>query len=155
MKIKYSFSRPRSSGIIAIDLREDDSLRIELVPPQARVVVRGASSVLASLRSEDISAVVALGPYLVIASDEEASIQVLKEVERGRSYATSAPVNLTDKELLKLADEDKIELDLEGIALDGRTLYVIGSHSRVRSQVTRRPATKRGSTPRLRPSSVA
>jgi YbbR domain-containing protein len=41
-------------------LREEDSLRIELVPPQARVVVRGAKSVLAALRSEDISAVVTI-----------------------------------------------------------------------------------------------
>lgn len=83
----------------------------------------------------DISAVVAAGTYLVIASDEKSSVQVLQEVERGKSYRTSAPVNLADKELLALAEGDKLELDLEGIAIVERTLYVLGSHSRKRSVV--------------------
>jgi hypothetical protein len=86
-------------------------------------------------KDEDISAVIAVGPFLVIASDERSSIQVLREVERGRSYRAGKPVQLADEALVRLADDEKIELDLEGLAVDGQTLYVLGSHSRKRSRV--------------------
>lgn len=84
----------------------------------------------------DISAVVAIDGFLVIASDEESSVQVLEEVERGKSYRALAPVNLAGEAIALTTKGDEIELDLEGLAVDGRTVYAIGSHSRKRSKVT-------------------
>lgn len=42
-------------------LREDDRVRIELVPSHARVIVTGARSVLQALQAEEISALVTIG----------------------------------------------------------------------------------------------
>jgi hypothetical protein len=83
----------------------------------------------------DISAVVAVGEFLVIASDERSSVQVLLEVERGKSYRAGVLVNLADEQIVDMAESDDVELDLEGLAVDQRTVYVIGSHSRKRSKV--------------------
>lgn len=79
-------------------LREDDRMRIEVTPPQARVVVTGPRSVLEALRPEEISAVVtipigvegvteieaeAVVPDAVLSARvEPATFQVLAEVDR-------------------------------------------------------------------------
>jgi len=93
----------------------------------------------------DVSAVVAVGSFLVIASDEGSSVQVLEEAKRGVSYRALAPVNLAGEEIVRLAENDEVELDLEGLAVHGTTVYAVGSHSRVRSRVTRNDE---GKTPR-------
>lgn len=85
-------------GVPLTVLREDDRVRIELSPSQARVIVTGARSVLESLRPEEISAVVtipvgvegvteveaeAVVPDAVLSARvEPATFQVLAEVDR-------------------------------------------------------------------------
>lgn len=69
---------------------------------------------------KDISAIGAVGDFLVIGSDEVPDrVQLLKRLAPDR-YQVSGKV--------KLRDGHK-EIDIEGIACDGRTVYVIGSHS--------------------------
>jgi YbbR domain-containing protein len=79
-------------------LREDDRVRIDLSPPQARVIVTGARSVLEALRPEEISVVVTIPvgvegvteveaeavvpDALMSARVEPATFQVLAEVDR-------------------------------------------------------------------------
>jgi len=84
----------------------------------------------------DISAVVAVDKFLVIASDEGSAVQVLEEVERGKAYRARAPVSLAGEAIALTTTGDEIELDLEGLAIDRRIVYAIGSHSRKRSKVT-------------------
>ena len=85
-------------GVPLTVLREDDRVRIELSPPEARVIVTGARSVLEALRPEEISAVVtipvgvegvteveaeAVVPDAVMSARvEPATFQVLAEVDR-------------------------------------------------------------------------
>lgn len=57
-------------------LREDNRLRIELVPPHARVIVTGARSVLAALRPEEISALVTIPEGVEGVSEVEAEAVV-------------------------------------------------------------------------------
>ena len=78
---------------------------------------------------EDISAVAVFGDgeYLVIGTDEGVEIQVLKKSGDDK-YKVEQTISLVDFET-----ED--EIDIEGIAVEGKTVYVIGSHSRKRSKV--------------------
>ena len=66
-------------------------------------------------KSRDISALGIVGDYLVIGSDETDRCQVLKSA--GRGYAL-----LADRDVV-LADDGK-EVDIEGIACEGRRVYV-------------------------------
>jgi hypothetical protein len=75
------------------------------------------------LGDRDLSAVQFVGEFLVIASDETAVLQFLRPVGEAR-YEVS-------HELQLLADQS-VEIDLEALALDGETLYALGSHSRFR-----------------------
>jgi YbbR domain-containing protein len=79
-------------------LREDNRMRIELVPPQARVVVTGARSVLDALSAADINVLVTIPEGVEGVSEVEAeavvpdgvltarvepqTFQVLAEVDR-------------------------------------------------------------------------
>lgn len=81
---------------------------------------------------EDISAIVNFGPngddFIAIGSDESQDrIQILKKTPSG-GYAVLRDIVLSDSE------EDE-ELDIEGMSIDGDTLYVIGSHSLRRKKV--------------------
>ena len=85
-------------GVPLTVLREDDRVRIELVPPQARVIVTGPRSFLENLRAEEISAVVTIPEGVegvteveaepvvpdgvLSARVEPATFQVLAEVNR-------------------------------------------------------------------------
>jgi hypothetical protein len=76
--------------------------------------------------AEDLSAVQRFGDALVIASDEGASIQVLERVSDGH-YAV--------KNTILLLPEGSTEIDIEALALDDDSLYVLGSHSWARHKV--------------------
>lgn len=78
---------------------------------------------------EDISGIAAVGDgeFLVIGNDEDNDVLVLKRVNDGK-YEELEKIKLLSEE----ADE---EIDIEGITCHGRTIYVIGSHSRKRTKV--------------------
>ena len=85
---------------------------------------------------EDISAVTKVGSYLVIGVDEgvgeaenENVIQVLKEVNSNH-YQVSHEILL-----FKGSKEEGKELDIEGIDVEGNTMYVVGSHSLRRKRI--------------------
>jgi hypothetical protein len=73
------------------------------------------------LGANDVSAVAVAGDFLVIGSDEAEAVQVLKK--DGAAYAVVADVSL---------GQPGHELDVEGVAAEGNTVYVTGSHNRVR-----------------------
>jgi len=84
----------------------------------------------------DISAVAKVGSYIVIGADEgvgeaedENLIQVLKEVD-SKHYEVSHNIFL-----FKGNKEEGREMDIEGIAAEGNTMYVVGSHSFRRERV--------------------
>jgi hypothetical protein len=70
----------------------------------------------------DISAVGQVGQnLLVIGSDEGGLVQILKKSPEGYAHLDNVVFDQKDR-----------EIDIEGIAVDGRTVYVTGSHNRVR-----------------------
>lgn len=71
----------------------------------------------------DISGLAVVGDFLVICSDETASVQVLKK--DGVNYTVLHDLIL---------DPSGKEVDLEGVAAEGNIVYVTGSHSRVRKE---------------------
>ena len=74
---------------------------------------------------QTISAVVRAGDYLVIGADEEDSIQSLQAVDGGNAYLARSAHSLSNDG----------ELDIEGIARQGNTYFVAGSHSQKRKKV--------------------
>jgi hypothetical protein len=77
-------------------------------------------------KSKDISGLGIVGDFLVIGSDETNRCQILKATDRG--YAL-----LADSDVV-LADDGK-EVDIEGIACEGKRVYAIGSHALVRPKL--------------------
>ena len=84
--------------------------------------------------SKDLSAIGQVGPYLVIGGDEAAGpnddlniIQLLLKQVNGE-YRVHEDIVLPD------VDGEGEELDIEGIAVDGNFIYVVGSHSSVRKK---------------------
>jgi len=80
--------------------------------------------------AKDLSAIGQVGPYLVIGGDEAVGpdknlniIQLLSKREDGQ-YMVGEDILLPDVD-----KNDGGELDIEGIAVDGNFIYVIGSHS--------------------------
>ena len=85
---------------------------------------------------QDISAVAQLGAWLIIGADEgvgpedsENVIQVLSPQGEDH-YAVSETIRLFEGD-----DEDGKEMDIEGLAVEDDTIYVIGSHSAKRVRV--------------------
>lgn len=81
-------------------------------------------------KSKNISALAIVGNRLVIGSDETSFVQVLKKRANGYDAPSDegkVPIILPDSEF---ANSD--EVDIEGIAVENNTVYVIGSHARVR-----------------------
>jgi hypothetical protein len=72
---------------------------------------------------KDISALAIVGDHLLIGSDETDRCQILKSTVGGYTL-------LSDNDVV-LADGGK-EVDIEAMACEGRRVYVIGSHARVR-----------------------
>ena len=84
---------------------------------------------------ENISGVALSGDFLIIGSDEEAAIQVLKK---------SAPnTYLSDKSQSIVLDNSGEEVDIEGIAVGKKYIYVVGSHSRKRQKVKEDKSSKK------------
>jgi hypothetical protein len=75
-------------------------------------------------KSKDISALCLVGEFLVIGADEGNKIQILKR--DGDHYGLIRDVVL---------DDSAKEIDIEGIACDGNTVSVVGSHSWKRESV--------------------
>lgn len=82
-----------------------------------------------AIEDEAISGVAVFeeGNFVVIGVDEGTRIQVLKRTD-DNEYSAHKTINLIDI-------ETKDEIDIEGIARDNRTFYIVGSHSRKRSKV--------------------
>lgn len=100
---------------------------------RAEVVQGEPLQIAGTLReAEDLSAVEWVFGRLAIASDEGASVQWLDGDPGGDDWRV-AP----DRVVL-LAGEP--EVDVEGLAADGDTLYVLGSHSRKRKKLKRNAA---------------
>ena len=81
-------------------------------------------------KPRDISALAIVGNRLVIGSDETSFVQVLNERANGYTVPSDegkVPIILPYSEF---ANAD--EVDIEGIAAENNTVYVIGSHARVR-----------------------
>ena len=78
-------------------------------------------------KDEDISAIVAFGDFLAIASDEsKRKIQIL-EKKTSDCYEVRKDLEI---KLPVLAEQDDQEIDIEGMSIsDDDTLFVIGSHS--------------------------
>jgi hypothetical protein len=76
------------------------------------------------LGPDDVSALGVVGDYLVIGSDAGNAVQILKRDGDGYAVIRDLPLNDTGK-----------EIDIEGIACEGDTVYVIGSHSWVRETI--------------------
>ena len=78
---------------------------------------------------EELGAVAVVGRLLVIGADEGTMIQVLLPGEENNVYmAIHEPISLAD---------GSGEIDIEGIAADGTTVYVLGSHSLKRRKPTK------------------
>lgn len=82
------------------------------------------------LEGRDISAVVEAGDFLVMGSDEKDSIQAFIKLEEGRKYKALRRHSLSNED----------ELDIEGIARNGNTYFVAGSHARKRTNLEPRRA---------------
>jgi len=94
--------------------------------------------------AKDLSAIGRVGPYLVIGGDEAVGpdknlniIQVLSKQEDGQ-YVVGEDILLPDVD-----KNDGRELDIEGIAVDGNFIYVVGSHSARRNKASSNKSYKR------------
>ena len=113
--------------LFALAIARENQGRIELGP-----FVRVSGEILAG---SDISAVAVFSSFLVIGSDEtvgidsnENYIQLLRKTENG--YAVHK--NLL---LLQSDQAEGKELDIEGIAVEGDYVYIIGAHCLKRQKV--------------------
>lgn len=88
----------------------------------------------------NLSAIHTDGPDLWIAGDETATIERLRcaDPDRPREYAEHVTFELS--ELVRLPGAADDEVDVEGMALAGGFLWVVGSHSAKRKKVKRRHA---------------
>jgi hypothetical protein len=75
-------------------------------------------------KPDDISGVACVGDSLLIVSDETARVEVLEQTDEG--FTVREPIVL---------GKSKDELDLEAVAVDGDTVYVVGSHAKVRPRI--------------------
>lgn len=104
----------------------DKELSVEVLPHRFGQL-RGAGSLEFQgelQRGGDLSAGVLQGTSLIVGSDEEDAIQTLERVGP-RHYKAGKPIPL----------DNNGELDIEALALEGSTCYVLGSHSSKRKKV--------------------
>lgn len=88
---------------------------------------------------EDVSAIGRVGAFIVIGADEAVGpdenlniIQVLSR-QSDDQYLLSHDIVVMDAK-----DEEDKELDIEGIAVEGNAIYVMGSHSSKRNRVRKK-----------------
>ncbi len=84
--------------------------------------------------ADQVSGIAKVGEYLVIGSDEGHVIQILEKVDDTK-YNLKYKYTVPKGELTKKTKKSKPEIDIEGITAVDQTLYIIGSHSRIRSRV--------------------
>jgi len=84
--------------------------------------------------SKDLSGVAVMGSYLITASDEGHVVQILKK-QSDTEYSVLYRYSLLDGSLLSNHLNKEPELDIEAIAVEGETVYAIGSHSAKRKKV--------------------
>jgi hypothetical protein len=89
--------------------------------------------------NKDVSAIGRVGAFIVIGADEAVGpdenlniIQVLSK-QGDDQYVVSHDIVVMDAK-----DEEDKELDIEGIAVDGNSIYVVGSHSSKRNRVRKK-----------------
>jgi hypothetical protein len=78
------------------------------------------------IEARDLSAAQLLGDYLAIASDEGTVMQMLRRVDDSAFELAQS---------VALLPEAAGEIDMEALAADGNTLYVLGSHSLTRRKI--------------------
>jgi hypothetical protein len=138
--------------IVFVSLVYGSPLLADLIDKgSTRFVNRNSDEICASreinagcIRSaEDLSAIGRVGPYLVIGGDAAVGpdknlniIQLLSKQEDGQ-YVVGDDILLPD------VNNDEGELDIEGIAVDGNFIYVIGSHSFRRNKARLKKSVKR------------
>ncbi|HWL69156.1 MAG TPA: DUF3616 domain-containing protein, partial [Geminicoccus sp.] len=80
----------------------------------------------------DLSAVAFGGGYLWLATDEGAMIERLRRID-GQEFGDHRAFDLT--QLLKMpVNKEDPEIDIEGLAVDGDHLWIVGSHSFTRDK---------------------
>jgi len=138
--------------IVFVSLVYGGSLQADLIDKGSTRFVNSSSDAQCESReinagcirsAKDLSAIGQVGPYLVIGGDEAVGpdkdlniIQVLSKQEDGH-YVTGEDILLPDVE------KDGGELDIEGIAVDGNYIYVVGSHSFRRNKARSKKSVKR------------
>jgi len=90
----------------------------------------------------DLSAVARVGNYIVVGSDEGHVIQLLKR-KNSDTFVLERKYSVPDGEETNRKEKKGPELDIEGIAADRKTVYIVGSHSRKRSKVEVRNSKRR------------
>ena len=85
-------------------------------------------------KSKNLSGIAFIDDYLIVGSDEGRIVQFLKREARG-AYKLDGQLNLEidDRDAALDEKEKQQEIDIEGLAVEGRTLYVLGSHARDRN----------------------
>ena len=77
-------------------------------------------------KAADLSAVAALGDWLILGSDEGSRVQVLERAGAPGAYRVRGEIALLARD---------VELDIEAIATHGNLVYVVGSHSLKRKKL--------------------
>jgi len=108
---------------------------------QVRLQVDGAGKVAPA---HDLSATARKGDTLFLGADEAAAIEVLHRKGRGFVAARRAKLGRA----FDLPD-GKEELDIEGLAIEGRWLWVVGSHSLTRRTPAKSRRLRAGDVERL------
>jgi hypothetical protein len=80
---------------------------------------------------DNLSAVVSVGPHLLLASDETASIEQLTTTD-GITFKNHKRLRLSN--FFRLPEGDDKEIDLEGLSVSDNHLWVVGSHSLARQK---------------------
>lgn len=75
------------------------------------------------LADKDISAIASVGKYILIGADEGNIIQVLAPNKKGTKYKVANNIELP------VSETADTEVDIEGMAVAGNTVYVTGSHT--------------------------
>ena len=85
--------------------------------------------------SLNVSGIDVIGDFILLVTDEINEIPVLKQNGNSNQYQLKGNISLPNLEDNIDQDEEKEEIDLEDIAHENNTCYVIGSHALVRKKV--------------------
>lgn len=107
-----------------------------IVPLQTRAevtIVENPIEVSGPIKKpNNISALAIVGNRLVIGSDETSFVQLLEEKPNGYTVYGDGGKRPIILQPSGVGSAQEVEVDIEGIAADNNTIYVIGSHARVR-----------------------